>query len=543
MSTVDYQDRASSSRWQYAYAGELIAGHGRIVVEYFDEGVSRRVAWPDRPQAARLLAAIANPGRGFDAIVVGEYERAFHGQQLAQLAPVLRQHKVPLWLPETDGPVDFDNPRQLALLDLLGVHSYREISRARYRTTAAMRAQAEQQGRHLGGRPPYGYRLVDAGPHPNRVHATWGRRLHRLEPDPTTAHHVRWIFAQRLAGRSVASIARELNERAIPCPSGADRDRNRHRSGQAWMLTTVAAILANPRYTGRQVWNRQRTDHDQLDPHGGIARQRDLQRWNPAIQWAISRQPAHPALVSEDDFVTVQGVHTAPVAAGGTARGYLLAGLVCCGICGRTMDSHWSHRRASYRCRHGHNSARPWPTSHPKILYVREDHLLTRIRHDRHLHRSYPALCDADPHQVAAQFHEHNMIIVCDHDTWAVETEMARIPLAPAVDVLAGIALPTQRAELKEGEKTSRPVWKKVSEINTANSPTRRAVRLSHGRPLFNEVLPAMTAYCRRGSSRSPRHEIGRSAGWLRERPPAIPSAGPDCGLRRRTADRSFLAG
>lgn len=27
-------------------------------------------------------------------------------------------------------------------------------------------------------------------------------------------------------------------------------------------LIAIAAILANPRYTGRQVWNRQRTDFD-----------------------------------------------------------------------------------------------------------------------------------------------------------------------------------------------------------------------------------------------------------------------------------------
>jgi hypothetical protein len=48
--------------------------------------------------------------------------------------------------------------------DLLGVRSQREVSRARYRTMVAMRAQAEIQGRHLSGRPPYGYRLADAGP-------------------------------------------------------------------------------------------------------------------------------------------------------------------------------------------------------------------------------------------------------------------------------------------------------------------------------------------------------------------------------------------
>ena len=132
----------------------------------------------------------------------------------------------------------------------------------RYRTTAAMKAQARDQGRYLGGRPPYGYRLVDAGPHPNTAHARWGRRLQRLDPDPQTSVHVRWMFGERLAGRSVAGIARALNDAGVACPSGADPDRNPHRRGDGWRVPTVAAILANPRYTGRQVWNRQRTDHD-----------------------------------------------------------------------------------------------------------------------------------------------------------------------------------------------------------------------------------------------------------------------------------------
>jgi DNA invertase Pin-like site-specific DNA recombinase len=187
VSTEDFQDRASSARWQRNFAEDLIAGHGTIVVEFFDVGYSRRVAWADRPQAAQLLAALADPDRGFDAIVVGEFERAFYGDQFVSLAALLDRHGVPLWLPEVDGPVDVHSHTHQALMMLLGVHSKREVLRSRYRVTAAMRAQASEQGRHLGGRPPYGYRLVDAGPHPNRAHARWGRRLHRLDPDPTTA--------------------------------------------------------------------------------------------------------------------------------------------------------------------------------------------------------------------------------------------------------------------------------------------------------------------------------------------------------------------
>lgn len=153
-----------------------------------------------------------------------------------------------------------ESPTHQALMLMLGAQSQREVIRARHRTLAAMRAQTCVQGRFLGGRPPYGYRLADAGLHPNRAHARWGRRLNRLESDPAAAPWVRWIFEQRACGRSVAGIARELNERGVPCPSAADRPRNPHRSGQAWIVRTVVGILENPRYTGRQVWTRARAE-------------------------------------------------------------------------------------------------------------------------------------------------------------------------------------------------------------------------------------------------------------------------------------------
>lgn len=48
----------------------------------------------------------------------------------------------------------------------------------------------------------------------------------------------------------------------MPCLSHVDPQRNSHRDGEAWSLRTGMAILANARYTGRQVWNRQGRDHD-----------------------------------------------------------------------------------------------------------------------------------------------------------------------------------------------------------------------------------------------------------------------------------------
>jgi hypothetical protein len=93
----------------------------------------------------------------------------------------------------------------------------------------------------------------------------------------------------------------------VPCPSAADPGRNPHRTGAAWTLRTVAAILANPRYTGRQVWNQQRPDFDLVDPANTTLGHRQVQRWNLPDGWVISRHPAHAALVSEADFIAAQG--------------------------------------------------------------------------------------------------------------------------------------------------------------------------------------------------------------------------------------------
>lgn len=47
---------------------------------------------------AAALDRTTGPDRGFDVVVVGEYERAFCGDQLARLLPVFAEH-VAVWLP------------------------------------------------------------------------------------------------------------------------------------------------------------------------------------------------------------------------------------------------------------------------------------------------------------------------------------------------------------------------------------------------------------------------------------------------------------
>ncbi|MGH3450238.1 MAG: recombinase family protein, partial [Haloechinothrix sp.] len=146
--------------WQREVAEDVVTGHGVIVSEFFDAGCSRRLEWADRPQAAALLAEVQGTDCRFDAIVVGEYERAFCGDQYQRIAPWLRRHGLQVWLPEAHGPIELNNPTHQALIMLLRAQSGREVARSRHRTLAGTLAQACVQGRYLGGRP-YGYRLVD----------------------------------------------------------------------------------------------------------------------------------------------------------------------------------------------------------------------------------------------------------------------------------------------------------------------------------------------------------------------------------------------
>ena len=70
------------------------------------------MAWARRPQAAALVAQLTDPGRGWDPIVIGEYERAFYGSQYAAMAPLFEHYGTQLWMPErSPGPASGSAPR------------------------------------------------------------------------------------------------------------------------------------------------------------------------------------------------------------------------------------------------------------------------------------------------------------------------------------------------------------------------------------------------------------------------------------------------
>jgi site-specific DNA recombinase len=385
VSTEDQQDPESSRSWQLTRSRPLIeARDGLIVTEFFDVDKSRSIPWQRRPQASALLAELRNADRGFDAVVIGEPHRAFYGNQYGLTFPLFEHYGVPLWVPEVGGPIDPANEAHDLVMSVFGGMSKGERNRIKIRVRSAMAAQAEIEGRFLGGRPPYGYMLVDAGPHPNPAKAADGRRLHALAPDPSTKHVVRRIYAEYLTGRGLKAIAEGLTRDDVPSPSAYDPTRNSHRCGIAWSYSAVRAILSNPRYTGRQVWNKQAKSEELINVDDVALGHATKLKWNDPGLWIWSREPVHEPLIDIEVFEQVQALRRARGSADErsprrTPRGYALRGIVRCGVCKRRMQGSWNNGKPHYRCTFLTQYAAKNKVNHPTSVYLREEQLLPQI--------------------------------------------------------------------------------------------------------------------------------------------------------------------
>jgi hypothetical protein len=188
---------------QREQAEALVRGHGVIVAEFFDAGQSRTVAWGRRPEAAALVALLADPGRGWDAIVVGEYERAFYGSQYAAMAPLFEHYGVQLWMPEAGGRVDYASEHDEQAITVLGLSSKREVIRTSIRVRTAMAVQVREQGRYLLAG------LLSCGGCGRRMESAWsnGKPAYRCRHGHTTA-------SRRGAGQLKNAYIRE--DRILP---------------------------------------------------------------------------------------------------------------------------------------------------------------------------------------------------------------------------------------------------------------------------------------------------------------------------------------
>ncbi|MGV9739054.1 recombinase family protein, partial [Nocardia farcinica] len=294
-------------------------------------------------------------------------------------------------VPELNGLFDARNVTHSMMMSMLGGLSESERQHVQQRTRASMDAQVLNEGRHQGGRPPYGYMVVDGPPHPNPNRASNGLKLRILSLDAATAPVVARIYRDYLAGLGDKSIAMALNREGIPCPSAHRPSQNRHRAQDGWQPSTVTAILTNPRYTGYAVFGRWRKHEELLDIDDAAAGHIVRFRRSPNSRIVRSRRPAHPAIVSVADFTEAQLLRRKRAGTSNRSRAklervrfarhlYLLAGRVRCDLCGRRMQGETVHERHYYRCRA--KIIAPGSVlldEHPPTVNLREDTLVHPI--------------------------------------------------------------------------------------------------------------------------------------------------------------------
>jgi site-specific DNA recombinase len=196
---------------------------------------------------------------------------------------------------------------------------------------------------------------------------------------------VRRIFVEFIAGHGFYAIAESLTRDGIPSPSAHDPARNRHRCGIAWNKFAVRAILINPRYTGHQVWSKQRKDEVLIDVEDVALGHTTKLRWNDSATWIWSEKIVHAPIIAREIFEQVQvmisGRASKPAQhePHSTQHPYALRGCVWCGICERRMQSHWANAAPYYRCRFPAEHALANRVEHPLNVNLREDAIIGQV--------------------------------------------------------------------------------------------------------------------------------------------------------------------
>jgi hypothetical protein len=151
-----------------------------------------------------------------------------------------------------------------------------------------------------------------------------------------------------------------------------DPERNKHRSGITWTKFAVPSILINPRYTGHQVWNKQRKDEVLIDVEDVALGHTTKLRWNQTDKWLWSDKIVQPPIIDRNVFDQVQVMIAGRAHAPAehkphrSRHPYVLRGCVWCGA-------------ASYRCRFPAEYALANRVQHPVNVYLREDQLIGEV--------------------------------------------------------------------------------------------------------------------------------------------------------------------
>ena len=265
----EQQDVENSIAGQRSAAQEHVARTGGVITQYYlDEAKSGRV--DRRPAFQQMIADATASNPPFDAVLVWKLNRfARNVKDMIRYWDLLEEHEIPvvsIMEPMMDGAMG-----KLMRVIIAGFDEFFSENMASD-IRRGMKESAER-GFYLSKQPPIGYRIVkvsDGGT------ATGDRSKMRpkLELDPDQESVARRIWDLALRDFSVLDIARKI-----------DAEGHLTRDGKRFTRTKVHNLLRNRTYTGYVVWD--------VNKETGEPR-------------VMSREPAHPAIVSPEEFDKVQ---------------------------------------------------------------------------------------------------------------------------------------------------------------------------------------------------------------------------------------------
>lgn len=314
---------------QRAEAGQYMKLHPDWIFdrEYVEKAVS---AYKNGVQEREVLQEILKDAKEhqFDILLTYMSDRIGRQEEYSFYVAALNQLGIEVWTIK-DGQLKTEEHIDKLLNYIRFWQNEGESKKTSMRVRDTQREMIKS-GKFVGGKAPYGYRLVDSG-----LLSNHGRQLKKLEIETEKAIIVRKIYGfSVLQGMGYERIAKELNRLKIP-PIATDK----------WKPGTIRSILTNPIYMGYLAIGR-RTNKERL-------KRQDRKDWVyskeqikelviiPKEMWEQAQQirEARKARINISRQELLKENEEQPHAAVTTGGRLILSGLVYCGYCGRRLKN------------------------------------------------------------------------------------------------------------------------------------------------------------------------------------------------------------
>jgi DNA invertase Pin-like site-specific DNA recombinase len=331
----DRDGESASIQTQRAMLEQYCAAQGwEVVAIYQDDGYTGLNT--NRPDFMRMIKAIER--KQIDVVLSKDLSRLSRnyieaGQLMEYFFPKNNVRYIAL---NDNVDSDADNNEIVPFRNLLNQMYSADVSK---KVHSAYVTKAHK-GQFTGCLAPFGYRKTAAD-------------KNMLEPDPDTAHIVKYIFELASGGRGPNHIRRKLEDGQIPCPTWWNRqkglrnhttklERENPEAGRfIWDFSVIEDILANPVY------------------YGAIASQKAVHKFKTG--WVRYKRPdewivvdgMHEPLVSRDVFELVQEKVNSRKRPDAWGNFSIFAGLLKCGQCGKAMNMRRANQKGKeliYTC-------------------------------------------------------------------------------------------------------------------------------------------------------------------------------------------------